>query len=148
MSVDPELAPGDVINRWTITAVHGAFVNAICACGTKRRNIQASKIRNGHTKSCGCYRHDHLRGKSWPDLTENHDTATIDDITPGDRYGRWTVLSKPYSQPGKRNRVVDARCDCDTQRPVVAGHLLSGRTKSCGCWRREGARAIHQGTNR
>jgi hypothetical protein len=47
-------------------------------------------------------------------------------INPGDRFGRWIVLS------------VDPLflcCDCGTERKGDRWRLLNGRSKSCGCYR-------------
>lgn len=135
--------------RWTVLdTAHAAgegpknrTVAAICDCGTEKR-VYRHKLRSGQSQSCGCHkgrRGDTLRGKQWPNLAPD----IADEIIPGARFGRWTALTLPYSEPGKRNRIAQARCDCGTQRTVVAAFLLNGKSKSCGCLRRDGARAAH-----
>lgn len=121
--------------RWTIIDPNerGAFVHCRCDCGTERR-IQRSKLIQGNTKSCGCYRSDVLRDLTFPNLAPHRDPHVI----PGARFGRWTVLGHPESA---KNRVALCQCDCGTQRKVVVSHLLSGKTKSCGCLKRDGGRA-------
>jgi len=129
---------GDRYNHWTVTDItnHGdGKVACVCKCGTEKR-VHRHKLRSNQSKSCGCYKIEAMRGKTWPDLAPE----IAQDATPGARFGRWTVVSEP--EAGK-NRTVGCECDCGTTRDVVIGHLLTGRTKSCGCLRRDGARALH-----
>jgi len=54
----------------------------------------------------------------------------------GNRYGRWTVLS--YAGTNKyRTKKWFCRCDCGSERVVYANILHNGRSKSCGCLKRE-----------
>jgi hypothetical protein len=133
--------------RWTIidpTVSYRAHdrVSVRCDCGTERQ-VKYQKLTQGESKSCGCLRRDRMAGKVWPNLAPDRSRR----VEPGARFGRWTALTLPYSQPGARNRFADCRCDCGTERPVVAGHLLSGHTKSCGCLLRDANRVRHQTIN-
>ena len=56
----------------------------------------------------------------------------------GARFGRWTVLA--LETGGKAL----CRCECGAERLVARGNLLSGRTQSCGCLRREVAGALRR----
>jgi hypothetical protein len=64
------------------------------------------------------------------------------DVPVGTRFDRVVttgdVILRPRSD-GRRRAYVPIRCDCGTERVVVAGNLLSGNTKSCGCLHRERA---------
>ena len=56
-------------------------------------------------------------------------------ISPGDVFGRWTVVSAaPGSETGRRWL---CRCSCGTEREVAERSLRSGTSQSCGCLRRE-----------
>lgn len=55
-------------------------------------------------------------------------------ITVGKRYGRLLVVEKSV-QPGKAKYL--CRCDCGTEKIILACSLTSGKTKSCGCKRKE-----------
>ncbi len=59
----------------------------------------------------------------------------------GARYGRWTIVKAARSRPVGRTRelwpYVWARCECGTQRIVSLYSARNGRTKSCGCSRRD-----------
>jgi hypothetical protein len=55
----------------------------------------------------------------------------------GMKFGRLTVISE--SGEKRRNRQIcwNCRCDCGTSTVVMAGNLLSGTAKSCGCLKKE-----------
>lgn len=60
--------------------------------------------------------------------------AQIKDIA-GKRYGRWLVLSFVEVKNGVAHwRCV---CDCGKEKNVRSGHLVAGKTSSCGCFQRE-----------
>jgi hypothetical protein len=52
------------------------------------------------------------------------------NLTPGQRFNRWTVLDPT-------GRKVACRCDCGTERSVDRYSLANGTSKSCGCHNRE-----------
>ena len=52
-------------------------------------------------------------------------------VTPGEVFGRWTVLSTPAT----KRRYVLCRCACGTEREVWASNLRSGISENCGCIR-------------
>lgn len=56
----------------------------------------------------------------------------IRDIT-GRRFHRWTALALcGRSNSGKA--LWRCKCDCGTEQVVIGGNLISGISKSCGCW--------------
>ena len=55
------------------------------------------------------------------------------NLVAGDRFDRLVVLREIPGRP----RRVECACDCGTVKPVNVSHLVSGGTKSCGCFRRE-----------
>ena len=54
----------------------------------------------------------------------------------GHRYGRLTVLER-YPVKGAGKAYWKCRCDCGVEVVVDGRVLRSGRTRSCGCLRRE-----------
>lgn len=62
---------------------------------------------------------------------------TRDDLT-GRRFGRWQVIQKA-SESGQTKWL--CRCDCGTERIVLARSLKSGASLSCGCLNREVVRS-------
>jgi hypothetical protein len=60
-------------------------------------------------------------------------------ISPGDRYGRYTVLST-HKKDGTYRYYALCQCDCGSNpRYVFTGGLRNGGQKSCGCLQRETA---------
>ena len=56
----------------------------------------------------------------------------------GGRYGRWFVIKREANDNNENPRWL-CRCDCGTERIVIAGALKNGRSKSCGCYLKEQA---------
>jgi len=57
-------------------------------------------------------------------------------ISPGDRFGRLTAVGPATNK--KRGRCWLWRCDCGTEKVVVVSDVAAGgRTRSCGCLKRE-----------
>lgn len=63
------------------------------------------------------------------------------DITNA-RFGRLIALRPVGSNPRREMQWL-CRCDCGTEQTKTAHLLLSGKTHSCGCLRREIQRALH-----
>ena len=92
-----------------------------CQCGNETV-VEESHLKNGHTRSCGCYRKIAQRNRGL-DLT-------------GQRYGRLVVLGRAMDGDGT---VIGWRCLCDCGTVCICqkGNLRSGVTKSCGCLQEE-----------
>ena len=58
----------------------------------------------------------------------------IDDFT-GQRFGRLTVIEHTDRHKGMGR--CKCQCDCGNVTIVFARHLVIGKTKSCGCYRKE-----------
>lgn len=109
------LYPGNKSNKG-----NGSFWVCMCDCG-KQCEIQASKLKSGHTTSCGCAHSD-----------------LIIDLS-GKVFGKLTVLK----DSGKRRKgsggvIWLCQCECGQQRLVRQDALLSGSTISCGCLKSRG----------
>lgn len=61
------------------------------------------------------------------------------DLT-GQRFGRWTVLSRAQNMPYSRRSGWLCQCDCGTKKVVDGVSLRRGVTQSCGCLHAEKAR--------
>ena len=62
------------------------------------------------------------------------------DLTPGQTFGRWTVLGKAPTI--SRNARWLCRCSCGTERIVDSPRLRSGKSQSCGCAPRSRKREV------
>ena len=60
------------------------------------------------------------------------------DLT-GQRFERLTVLCEtdPHICPSRAHVRFLCKCECGAEVKIMARHLVSGRVKSCGCYRRE-----------
>lgn len=129
--------------RWTVidpsveVPAHGKVLVG-CDCGTLKE-VAKRALTQGASTSCGCRARDSQRAPL-PDLAPDHS----DEVIPGARFGRLTVLTEPMS--GK-NRNVQCRCDCGVVKDNVGvGHLLSRDIRSCGCLKRDTLRLRNQHT--
>ncbi len=68
----------------------------------------------------------------------------IIDMT-GERYGRLLVIEK-VSKKGEKNSRWLCRCDCGTEIIVSRPNLLSNKTTSCGCIRKEKKKTVSKPT--
>lgn len=111
---------GKVFNRLTVIARAGsnkrnsALWLVRCDCGIEKI-VVGSHLVNGDTKSCGCL--------NKIDLT-------------GQKFNRLMVIKRVENNKDGRTCWL-CKCDCDTERVITGTHLLSGHTKSCGCYKKE-----------
>lgn len=97
-----------------------------CDCGNEIEVI-GQHLKNGNTKSCGCYRKQ---------VNTNRLTKDETDKT----YGRLVVLEYDFNRD---NEVWwKCRCECGNIVSVRGADLRSGNTKSCGCVKSEGEARI------
>lgn len=61
-------------------------------------------------------------------------------IHPGERYGMLIVIRREADGPRRQCRYL-CHCDCGNDIIVLGGSLRTGKTRSCGCLRRERMRA-------
>lgn len=92
--------------------------NCICSCGNhcvrKTQSLLSKEV-----PSCGCYRRECVS------------KAQLNDLT-GQQFGRLKVLHRAENRNG---RVMwHCLCECGAETNVAAECLVSGMTKSCGCY--------------
>lgn len=88
-----------------------------CDCGNEIV-VCVDNLRNGHTKSCGC-----LRNKA---------SVRRVDLC-GNIFGKLTAI-KFLRSNHVGTTIWLCRCECGNEIEVSYNNLLSGNTKSCGCW--------------
>lgn len=97
-----------------------------CECGNQKV-IMGKCLKSGHTKSCGCLNREIISKSSLKDIS-------------GVRYGKLLVVDRVedhISQNGRRCVMWRCLCDCGNYTEVSSNQLTSGKTKSCGCLRKE-----------
>lgn len=85
-----------------------------CECG-KLVSVMGKSLKNGKTKSCGCYRHD----KNVKDLI-------------GQRFGRLLVIS-PAGLNKEGRQLWRCQCQCGNTYITNGRNLQNGSCQSCGC---------------
>ncbi len=91
-----------------------------CMCGNYCE-VQAAKLKSGHTSSCGCSHND-----------------SILNLT-GQTFGKLTVLcDSGKRRQGSGGVIWTCRCECGQQKDIRQDALLSGATTSCGCQKSRG----------
>lgn len=63
-------------------------------------------------------------------------TSRTNDLT-GQRFGRLTVIGPSISRLTGKHMLWVCECECGNLSKVKTYNLISGETKSCGCYRRE-----------
>ena len=99
-----------------------------CDCGNVVEVI-GRDLRNGKTKSCGCYNQE-KRGQS----------ILIDEI--GNRYGKLLVIDK--IKPDNKTTYWKCKCDCGNITYYTGDVLRQGKAVSCGCLHSLGNQKIKQ----
>lgn len=92
-----------------------------CDCGNEKI-VAGSHLKDGSTKSCGCYSNEVKHRKKCIDLI-------------GKKFGRLTVIERAENK-GRQTAWL-CHCDCGNSKIINAYSLKSGRTRSCGCIAKE-----------
>jgi hypothetical protein len=95
-----------------------------CACGSKTIKV-LTKVVQGKTKSCGCFRGNKARGS---------------EEMAGKRFGRLEIVERAFIRNQKS--FWKCRCDCGEAKVVALSNLRNGSTRSCGCLSLENSRAV------
>ena len=124
-----EIEPGTKFGKLTVierapdriekSGHHRSRFHCLCECG-KEVDVDASKLKNGHTRSCGCL---HPGGQN----------GVIDRV--GQVFGKLTVLERAQdyiTESGHRRVLWKCRCECGRETTVRAIKLRRGDTKTCG----------------
>ncbi len=89
-----------------------------CDCGNETL-AEYSSLINGHTKSCGC-----ARGRKSEDIS-------------GMRFGRLVAIRPAPDEIQISKQMWECQCDCGNICLRTKRNLKSGKTKSCGCLRKD-----------
>jgi hypothetical protein len=119
------ISVGETFGRLTVVSYHGKTCKCRCQCGNLV-TVKSTRLRTGHTQSCGCYQKDQARRSS------------LKVIEPGTIFNYLTVIKQ-------EGDVCTCSCKCDGKLLTVeTKKLRSGHVKSCGCLRVEHAISMSQ----
>ena len=109
-----------------------------CECGNEIETI-GSSLTTGNTKSCGCLKKE---------TSSRNAKRKVIDIS-GKRYGRLIVVKRAGNIGNKTSWL--CKCDCGNMAIVSKSNLVTGSTRSCGCYAveksNEKLRALHRKQN-
>lgn len=147
---------GETFSRWFVLgrAPDLVYANGVtvrqwrcrCQCGTVKV-LLVNPLVSGKSRSCGCLKADLLRNRvkrEVPDRPRKVPGAEVEprariDLT-GHTVGRWTVLAAAadiVTSDGQTRRMWSCQCSCGRRKDVLATSLQQGKSRSCGCLRRE-----------
>lgn len=87
-----------------------------CDCGNQKE-ISATSLIEGHTKSCGCLHSQITHNRTFKDITNQ-------------RFGK--LIAKEYLIKNQQS-YWKCECDCGNTTIVATKNLNNGHTQSCGC---------------
>lgn len=108
----------------------GSHCEYVCKCDCGKTTIvEKNNLVSGGTKSCGCYKREKARL-----ATEKYRSDII-----GKRFGRLTVVSEVPKDEWKYNKHREFFCICDCGNTLIVPRirLITGNTKSCGCYKKD-----------
>lgn len=108
---------------------NGVVWSCRCDCGTVVSAL-GSRLARGRTTSCGCLRAE-VPHPNFVDMTNR-------------RFGRLVAIQPAGRYRGQVKWL--CRCDCGNEHTVSGEILRSGRSRSCGCARRERTAAMGRAT--
>lgn len=99
-----------------------------CDCG-EQTNVRLSALRDGGTKSCGC----------WKIVLAKNNSKKREITLVGRRFSYLLALER-HPRVGKPT-LYRCKCDCGCERMVDGGRLQRGETRHCGCRNKMEAKA-------
>jgi len=126
---------GTKINEWTILDIlkldgeNDTYAKAQCSCG-EIKTIKLYRITSGTQKHCGCVNKSTLRERLANSTKQKYSYLI------GTKINKWTVL-EILPQHNKREKTFAlCECECGTVKDVLISYLLNGKSKDCGCGRK------------
>ena len=99
-----------------------------CDCGNSSV-VTTHELNAGKTKSCGCLAIEKLRSRA-VDLSDK-------------KFGRLTALYPTEKRDKKGSVYWHCKCDCGNEVDITQDGLVYGSYKSCGCYKQEVNKTIH-----
>lgn len=90
-----------------------------CDCGNTKE-IPATEVKHGGTRSCGCKATEHITNLRKEDIT-------------GQQFGRLTAICPTDDRTDTGSVVWELHCECGNTVYKTVNELKTGRVLSCGC---------------
>lgn len=124
---------GQVFNYFTvidgpIKKNNKIYWNCRCQCGVEKL-IRSDGLKNGKTKSCGCYKKSIL-------IENNIARQTLNLID--QRFGKLIAKEKTNKRSNDGRVIWKCLCDCGNWCEVNTHDLQQGKVSSCGCMKSKG----------
>ena len=117
---------GKVFGRLTVLEYAGSRSKWICRCSCGSLvTVYNTSLRSGDTVSCGCYHSE---------KTKERESKAREDLTGASNFLLSYVSESGYDKRG--NRLIKVRCQCGTEKDIDAARFMSGKIRSCGCYRK------------
>lgn len=121
---------GKLFGRWTVLSYNAqkserrgmSYFTCRCTCG-EEKPILGSSLRSGRSKGClSCACIENRRRKREEIIAE----------MVGKPYDCWTVLGYNEQESERQSKLVlDCRCACGVEKPVLSNSLRRGKSKGC-----------------
>jgi hypothetical protein len=99
------------------------YARCLCDCG-ETCDILLSNLKRGHTSSCGCHRKNQDMNRK----------KIANDSLIGKKFGMLVILN--VEKRINKNKLVRCVCDCGNTFVGYLENIKSGKTISCGCYRK------------
>lgn len=116
---------GQQFNYWTVleydkekSSTKRKYWICKCKCGTIK-SVRSDQLKNGQSKSCGCYKIEDFINRTKKDLTNQ-------------RFGRLIALY-PTDKRSGHHIVWHCKCDCGNECDIDGAMLSINHVQSCGC---------------
>ncbi len=97
-----------------------SYWKCLCECG-KEKSINTQSLKQGYTKSCGCYNADMARARKYKKVA-------------GQKFGLLTAIKRiPKSESLAGRTKWLCKCACGNETVVETSRLTLNITQSCGC---------------
>lgn len=114
---------GKTFGNWTfLYRTKPGYWMCRCSCGTEKE-VVSGNIKSGKSTSCGCIKSKVTSDRFSKDLT-------------GEGFGFLTAIKKAEKKSNHKETYWLCKCDCGNDAVVRTCCLISGATKSCGCFKR------------
>ena len=99
-----------------------------CDCGNTKE-IPATQVKNGGTRSCGCKALEHITSLKRQDIT-------------GQQFGKLTAIQPTEDRDNNGGIIWELKCECGNLAYKTVNVLKTGRVLSCGCKYRESRQEV------